>query len=54
MRAIKELAVRSQSIPLEHGIRYETAVAALLTQTEDLREGLKAFQEKRKPNFQMH
>ncbi len=53
VRAIKELAVRGLSIPLEHGIRYEVAVSKLLTATEDAKEGPLAFKERRKPKFQM-
>jgi enoyl-CoA hydratase/carnithine racemase len=52
LRAVKELAVRSQSLPLEEGIRLETAFQEFLRTTEDAREGPRAFAEKRKPNYQ--
>jgi E-phenylitaconyl-CoA hydratase len=51
VQAIKELAVRSQSLPLEHGIRLETAIFELLKTTEDAKEGPKAFAEKRPPRY---
>jgi E-phenylitaconyl-CoA hydratase len=51
LRAVKELAVRSQSLPLEEGIRLETAFQEFLRTTEDAREGPKAFAEKRKPAY---
>jgi E-phenylitaconyl-CoA hydratase len=52
LRAVKELAVRSQSLPLEEGIRLETAFQEFLRTTEDAKEGPRAFAEKRKPNYQ--
>ena len=51
LRAIKELAVRSQSLPLEHGIRLEQAFQEYLRTTEDAKEGPRAFAEKRKPSY---
>lgn len=51
LRAIKELAVRSQSLPLEHGIRLEQAFQEFLRTTEDAKEGPRAFAEKRKPAY---
>ncbi len=51
LRAVKELAVRSQSIPLEDGIRLETAFQEFLRTTEDAKEGPRAFAEKRKPAY---
>jgi E-phenylitaconyl-CoA hydratase len=51
LRAVKELAVRSQSIPLEDGIRLETAFQEFLRTTEDAKEGPRAFAEKRKPVY---
>jgi enoyl-CoA hydratase/carnithine racemase len=52
LRAVKELAVRSQSLPLEDGIRLETAFQEFLRTTEDAKEGPRAFAEKRKPAYQ--
>lgn len=51
VRAIKELAVRGQFLPIEYGLRLEQAVQKVLSATEDAREGPKAFAEKRKPSF---
>jgi len=51
LRAIKELAIRSQSVPLEHGIRLEESFQEFLKTTEDAKEGPRAFAEKRKPMY---
>lgn len=51
LRAIKELAVRSQSLPLEAGLRLESSFQSFLGSTEDAREGPRAFAEKRKPEY---
>ncbi len=51
VRAIKELSVRAQYMPLQDGLRMEEAISARLHATEDAREGPRAFAEKRKPNF---
>ncbi len=52
LQAIKELVVRSQSMPLEEGIRLETTVFEFLKTTEDAKEGPRAFAEKRAPRWQ--
>jgi len=51
LRAIKELAIRSQSVPLEHGLRLEESFQEFLRTTEDAKEGPRAFAEKRKPSY---
>jgi len=51
LRAVKELAIRSQSVPLEHGLRLESSFQEFLRTTEDFKEGPKAFAEKRKPEY---
>jgi enoyl-CoA hydratase/carnithine racemase len=51
VRAIKELAVRSQSMSLEQGLRMEVMMQSMLKTTEDAKEGPRAFAEKRKANF---
>jgi len=51
VQAIKELAIRSQYMNLDDGIRMEGAYARILMATEDAKEGPKAFLEKRKANF---
>lgn len=51
VRAIKELAVRGQYLPIEYGLRLEQAVQQVLSATEDAREGPRAFSEKRNPSY---
>lgn len=51
VQASKELAIRSLDLDLSQGLRLEQFVARLLKETDDLKEGAKAFAEKRKPNF---
>jgi E-phenylitaconyl-CoA hydratase len=51
VRAIKELAVRGQYMPLDEGLRFEQAIQERLRATEDGKEGPRAFAEKRKPDF---
>ena len=51
LRAVKELAIRSQSVPLEHGLRLEESFQEYLRTTEDAQEGPRAFAEKRTPNW---
>lgn len=38
-------------MPLEQGLQYEAALFGLLAATQDMREGVSAFMEKRKPMF---
>jgi len=52
VRAIKELAVRSQYMHLADGLRLEAAIQQVLRQTEDASEGPRAFAEKRPPVYQ--
>ena len=51
VRAIKELAVRGQYMPIEYGIRLEQAIGKVLRNTDDAIEGPRAFAEKRPPRF---
>lgn len=51
VRAIKELAVRSQYLHLSDGLRLEGAIQQVLRQTEDAKEGPRAFAEKRPAVF---
>ena len=51
VRAVKEAAYRGTSLPLGDGLRVETALWWATQQTEDAKEGPKAFAEKRKPEF---
>ena len=47
VRAIKELAVRSQYMHIQDGLRLEGAIQSVLRQSEDSKEGPRAFAEKR-------
>ncbi len=51
VQAIKELAVRGQYVHLSDGLRLESAISFALRQTEDAKEGPRAFAEKRPANF---
>ena len=51
VRAVKELAIRSQSLPLAEGLRLEQSFQEFLRTTEDAKEGPRAFAEKRKPVY---
>ena len=51
VRAIKELAVRSQYMHIQDGLRLESAIGRILGGTEDAAEGRRAFAEKRKAEF---
>jgi len=52
VRAIKELATRAHNgLPLSEGLRMEGAISAVLHNTEDAKEGPRAFAEKRQPVF---
>ncbi len=47
VRAIKELAIRSQYMHIQDGLRLEQAIQSVLRQSEDAKEGPRAFAEKR-------
>jgi E-phenylitaconyl-CoA hydratase len=51
VRAIKELSVRAQYMPLDDGLRMESAISARLRATDDAKEGPLAFAEKRQAEF---
>ena len=52
VQAAKELAIRARDVDLQTGLRMETVINRLLWETEDLKEGVSAFAEKRPPRFQ--
>ncbi|WP_066288519.1 enoyl-CoA hydratase-related protein [Bacillus sp. FJAT-29937] len=51
IRLIKESVLKAVDASLEEGMHFERKNFYLLFSTEDQKEGMKAFQEKRKPNF---
>jgi enoyl-CoA hydratase/carnithine racemase len=51
VRYAKEAVSRGLEMPLEQALRYETDLTIILQTTEDRAEGVKAFLEKRKPEF---
>lgn len=50
-RACLEAVTRGARMPLEDGLKLEAELFARLFSTEDVREGTRAFLEKRKPSF---
>lgn len=51
IRACLEAVTRGLSLPLEEGLKLEAELFSSLFATEDMREGTRAFLEKRKPVF---
>ena len=51
VQAAKELAIRSQDMSLADGLRMEQAFLRFLDRTEDVQEGKRAFNERRRPDF---
>jgi len=51
VRHAMDAAIRGVETDLEHGLELESAYFGLLASTGDMREGLTAFLEKRKPSF---
>jgi E-phenylitaconyl-CoA hydratase len=51
VKAAKELAYRSRDLDLATGLRVEQAIARIVRESADAREGAKAFAEKREPDF---
>jgi enoyl-CoA hydratase/carnithine racemase len=51
VRYAKEAVTRGLEMPLEQALRYETDLTIILQTTEDRAEGVKAFLEKREPEF---
>lgn len=51
IRFIKKMVNESQNMTLDNTLKHEASLQALLVQTEDCKEGIAAFKEKRKPNF---
>jgi enoyl-CoA hydratase len=51
VRAAKEAVLRAQDTTVEVGLEFERRAFYMLFATEDAKEGMKAFLEKRKPTF---
>ena len=51
VKIVKKALNATRTMGLEDGLRYEVALASLLFSTEDAKEGLRAFLEKRRPEF---
>jgi enoyl-CoA hydratase/carnithine racemase len=51
VRLAKEAVARGLDMPLEQALRYETDLTVLLQTTSDRAEGVRAFVEKREPDF---
>lgn len=51
VRCAKECMVRGLSVSLEEGLRLEDDIQSTIMATEDFKEGLSAFREKRKPKY---
>ncbi len=51
VQAAKQAAVLGQDMPLEHGIAFSHLLWGVLRDTDDRKEGFKAFAEKRKPEY---
>ena len=51
VQALKEMAYRSREMSIDDGLRLSALMGPLARETEDAKEGLKAFSEKRPPEF---
>ncbi|MGD2125626.1 MAG: enoyl-CoA hydratase/isomerase family protein [Desulfobacteraceae bacterium] len=51
LRAVKEALLRSYDLSLAQGLRLEGLLRRIVGDTKDALEGMKAFQERRKPRF---
>jgi enoyl-CoA hydratase/carnithine racemase len=51
VRAVKEAMLRGYNMPLEESLRLEREISNRLRTSDDYMEGVKAFVEKRKPNW---
>lgn len=52
VRLAKQAVLKSEDLALEHGLQLEQHLFYLLFASEDQKEGMKAFMEKRRPEFQ--
>jgi enoyl-CoA hydratase len=51
VRYAKEAVLRGMEMPLDTALRFETDLTVILQTTEDRAEGVRAFLEKREPDF---
>jgi enoyl-CoA hydratase len=51
IRFALDAAIRGLETDIDHGLAQESVAFGLLAATDDMREGMKAFLEKRKPTF---
>jgi enoyl-CoA hydratase len=51
VRLALESALRGRSLPLDEALRYEANLFGLVSATADMREGLRAFLDKRPADF---
>ena len=51
LRAVKEALLRGYDLPLDQGLRLEGILRRIVGETDDAQEGVKAFLEKRTPEF---
>jgi enoyl-CoA hydratase/carnithine racemase len=51
LRYIKEAIYKGSEMSLEQGLRYESDLQSMVMQTEDAKEGPRAFVEKRPPDW---
>lgn len=51
LRAVKEALLRSYDLPLDQGLRLEGVLRRIVGETEDAQEGVRAFLERRAPEF---
>ena len=51
LRGIMDAIIHGEDMPLAQGLDYESQTFGLLSSTADMREGTRAFLEKRKPEF---
>ena len=51
LRYAKESVLKADELPLSQGLEYERKLFYMLFDTDDQKEGMSAFIEKRKPSF---